>query len=355
MTDKIPSFKEEIDDIHVPIDKLDAIILNTVQASAPKRKRSIQKKVLYGVGAAVAAFGMLVGSATISPVMANFVSQIPVVGSIFSESGERGLEQVSELSLTHVVGESKTVEGNTITIDEVFYDGTRLTIGYSLESKKPLGELYLGSGPDFTVDGKSISHGGSSGETEITPTYRTGIANMEAVDTNFSGQFELGLFFEGQGGERWEFSVPVEEKSSAELVTINHTQQAGNIDLAVSDLEISPLGLRFAYNAITEGNEFPTGSYISFRVVDSSGNELVSSWEGGGQAEIVNGKIHSKGNSLFEPVGDTVKELTVTPYLIYPSEGGGVEIDASGNEKPIDFKPYKGEPVEFKSFTVKLP
>ena len=147
----------------------------------------------------------------------------------------------------------------------------------------------------------------------------------------------------------------MQEKSSAELVTINHTQQAGNIDLTVSNLEISPLGLRFAYNAITEGNEFPTGSYISFRVVDSSGNELVSSWEGGGQAEIVNGEIHSKGNSLFEPVGDTVKELTVTPYLIYPSEGGGVEIDAAGNEKSIEFKPYKGKPVEFESFTVKLP
>ena len=358
MTDKIPSFKEEIDDIHVPIDKLDTIILNTVQASAPKRKRSIRKKVLYGVGAAVAAFGLLVGSATISPVMANFVSQIPVVGSIFGESGERGLEQVSELGLTQVVGESKTIKGNTLTIDEVFFDGTRLTVSYSLESEEPLGEYYLGSGMDFTIDGKSISHGGSSGETEITPTYRTAIDNVDVGSGELPKQFKLGLVFEGKGGERWKFSMPVHEQSSAELVTINHMQRAGSIDLTVSNLEISPLGLRFNYNTLTDENEFPTGdfgSFIAFKAVDSSGNELVISSQGGGQAEIVSGKIHSKGNSLFEPIDDTVKELTVTPYLIMPSEGGGVEIDASGNEKSIDFEPYKGEPVEFKSFTVKLP
>ena len=358
MTDKIPSFKEEIDDIHVPIDRLDTIILNTVQASAPKRKRSIQKKVLYGVGAAVAVFGLLVGSATISPVMANFVSQIPVVGSIFSESGERGLEQVSELGLTQVVGKSKTVNGNTITIDEVFYDGTRLTVGYSLESEEPLGEYYLGSGLDFTIDGKSISYGGSSGETEITPTYRTAIDNVDVASGELPKKFELGLFFEGKGGERWKFSVPVQEQSGAEFVTINHTQRAGSIDLTVSNLEISPLGLRFNYNTLTDENEFPSGefgSFIEFKIVDSSGNELVISSEGGGQAEVVNGKIHSKGNSLFEPVDDIVKELTVTPYLILQSEGGGVEIDAAGNEKPIDFKTYKGKTVEFESFTVILP
>ena len=358
MTDKIPSFKEEIDDIQVPIDKLDAIILNTVQASVPKRKRSIQKKILYGVAAAIAAFGLLIGSATISPVMANFVSQIPVVGSIFSESGERGLEQVSELGLTQVVGESKTVKGNTITIDEVFFDGTRLTVSYSLESEEPLGQYYLGSGADITIDRKSISYGGNSGETEITPTYRTGIDNIEVASGELPKKFELGLIFEGKGGERWKFSVPVQEQSSAEFVTINHRQEAANIDLTISNLEISPLGLRLNYITLTGENESLTesfGSFITFKAVDSLGNELVVSSEGGGQAEIVNGKIHSKGNSLFEPVDETVKELTVTPYLILPSGGGGVEVDAFGNEKLIDFKPYKGEPVEFKSFTVKLP
>ena len=243
------------------------------------------------------------------------MSQIPVVGSIFSESGERGLEQVSELGLTQVVGESKTVKGNTITIDEVFYDGTRLTIGYSLASEEPLGEFYLGSRMDFTIDGKRVSFGGSSGETEITPTYRTGLYNIEPASTDIPEKFTLGLFFEGEGGERWKFSVPVKTQSSAELVTVNHTQQAGGIGLNIPNLEISPVGLRLTYNTVLEENEFLFGAFMTFKVVDSLGNELVVSSEGGGHAEAVNDKIYAKGNSLFEPIDDNVTELTITPYL----------------------------------------
>lgn len=47
-------------------------------------------------------------------------------------------------------------------------------------------------------------------------------------------------------------------------------------------------------------------------------------------------------------------ELTITPYLDWPSGGGGVEFDAAGNETPIDFEPYKGKETKFDSFTVTL-
>src|SRR5699024_6146776 len=97
---------------------LDTIIANTVheQESAQKETRSIRRKLMLSIGAAVATLVLIIGSATVSPVMANFVSHIPVIGSIFSESGDRGLKQVSELGLTEVIGESKTVNGNTMTI-----------------------------------------------------------------------------------------------------------------------------------------------------------------------------------------------------------------------------------------------
>lgn len=355
MTDKIPMFKKEIDDIPVPVDKLDAIIAKTVQESVQKRKWSIGKKLMTSVGAAVATFALLIGSATVSPVMADFVSQIPVVGSIFSESGDRGLKQVSELGLTQVIGESKTVRGNTITIDEVFFDGTRLTVGYSLTSEEPLEEFYVDPGMKVTIDGKNFSFGGSSGETEITPTYRTGIYNIEPSDIEVPEEFKLGLFFEGKGGERWKFSIPVKTQTGAELVTINETQQAGNIGLDISNLEVSPVGLRLTYNTVVEEGEFPLGAYIKFRAVDSSGAELAVSSEGGGYGEHVNGKVYIKGNSLFEPIDENITALTITPYLDLPSAGGGVEFDAAGNEKPIDVKPDKGEEIEFESFTVTLP
>ena len=62
MIDKIPSFKEEINAIHVPVDKLDAIILKTVQEIIPKRKKPLRRKIVYSMAAAVVAFGLLIGS-----------------------------------------------------------------------------------------------------------------------------------------------------------------------------------------------------------------------------------------------------------------------------------------------------
>lgn len=357
MTDKVPMFKEEIDSIPVPVDKLDAIIAKTVQEqeSAPKKKRSIGKKVMLGVGAAVASLALLIGSATVSPVMANIVSNIPILSSIFSESGDPGLKQVSELGLTQVVGESKTVKGITMTIDEVFYDGTRITVGYSLLSEEPLDKFYVDQKTKFTINGKVFSFGGSSGETEITPTYRTGIYNIEPSDIDVPEKFKLGLVFEGKGGERWKFSIPVKTHSEAQFVTINETQHVEGVKLTISNLEMSPVGLRLTYNTVAEENEFHTGAYVSFKAVDSSGNELAISSQGGGYGETVNGKVYTKGNSLFEPIDESVTELTITPYIDLPSGGGGVEIDAFGNETPIDFKPYKGGEIKFDSFTVKLP
>lgn len=356
MTDKTSNFKEEIDHIPVPVDKLDAIIAQTVQEqdSVQKRKPSIRKKLMLSIGAAVATLALIIGSATVSPVMASIVSHIPVLGSIFSESGDRGLEQVSELGLTQVVGESKTVNGHTVTIDEVFFDGTRLTLGYSLTSEKPLEEFYL-EGMNVTIDGKNFSWGGNGGETEVTPTYRTGIYHIEPSDIDVPETFKLGLLFEGKGGEQWKFSIPVKTQSEAQIVTINQTQQAGNIGLNISNLEINPVGLRITYSTVVEENEWPTGAYIKFKAIDSSGNELGVSSEGGGHGEHVNGKIYAKGNSLFEPIDETVTELTITPYLDVPSGGGGVEFDASGNETPIEFEPHEGENIEFESFTVTLP
>ncbi|MCG3087446.1 DUF4179 domain-containing protein [Sporosarcina cyprini] len=354
MSDKIPMFKKEIDDIPVPVDKLDDIITKAVQEGVQKRKRLNGNKLLLSVGAIAATLALLIGSATVSPVMANIVSQIPVLGSIFSESGDPGLKRVSELGLTQVVGESKTVRGNTITIDEVFFDGTRLTVGYSLTSEEPLGEFYLDQGIDFTIDGKKFSFGGNGGETEITPTYRRGIYNIEPSGIDVPEEFKLGLSFEGKGGERWKFFIPVKTQTGAEFVTIDETQQAGGVGLNISTLEISPVGLRLTYNTVAEENEFFSGAYIKFKAVDSSGNELTISSEGGGHSKNENGKIYAKGNSLFEPIDESVTKLTITPYLDLSSVGGGVEFDGAGNETSIDFEPNKEE-IKFDSFTVTLP
>ncbi len=349
--DEIRSFKKEIDNIHVPTEKLDDIILQTVEQHTVIKKRPL-RKVLYGTSAAVIACGVLIGSATISPAMASVVSQIPVIGTIFSDSGDRGLKQVSELGLSNAVGESKTVGDKTITIDEVFYGDTRFTVGFSIESDEPLEEFYLGAGPNLKIDGKDISYGGSFGETAISSTYHTAIAEFDPLD-EIPEQFTLGLHFEGEDGKKWDFSIPVEKETDSKLITVNHQEKVGDIDLTVTDVKLSPAGLLVTYQAWLNSDEYTSGS-IDFNVVDETGRTL-SSHSGTSSIEIIDGKKYMTGTCLLDPVEEGVNELTVTPYTVFPSGGGGVEIDENGNEREIEFKRPTGEEIEFTSFKVKLP
>ena len=66
-------------------------------------------------------------------------------------------------------------------------------------------------------------------------------------------------------------------------------------------------------------------------------------------------KIVFNSRKQFDPLDSNVTELTITPYLVIPSDGGGVEIDENGKEKEVEFKRDSIRPVEFDSFKVKIP
>lgn len=349
MTDRIPSFKKEIDTIHVPIDKLDAIILKTVQGSVPKRKRSLRKKVTYGIVAVVAAFGLLIGSATVSPVMANIVSQLPIIGSIFNTSGDIGLKQVGEMGLTQVVGQSKVMGDVTITIDEVYYDGTRFTIGYSFESEQPFGDVQLPS-PRLSIDGEPIGSSASIGLNDISPTVQTHLLNIHAPD--LPEAFDLDLTFQQGDSEKVDFTIPVSTQTDTKLVSIDNSHEAGSFTLELSNLKISPAGVLLAYNKTFPESEVNhlLSEYITFKVVDELGNELVSR-SGSGAGEIMNGQEYWTSSELYDPIDDHVKELTIIPYLDLPK----AKRDENGNERAIDYSQYNVEDIKFDSVTVKLP
>ena len=317
-----------------------------------RSKQSARKKWGYGIGAAVFAFGLLVASATVSPAMATVVSSIPIIGSIFSESGDSGLELVNEQGLSTKVGTTKNVGGTSITLDEVFYDEIRFTIGFSMKSENPIGD-YLSSGPNITINGKGFSNASGYKETEISPTHRTGIINIDSID-ELPEAFTLGVNFTGEDGKQWNFSTPVNTKSKVQYVAINHTVEDENIDLTVSDLKVSPAGLQFSFNANSEEINSLSKGYLDFKVIDDKGKELISH-SGVSESQIIDGKEHLNGTRRFDPISNDVKNITVIPYIIYQLRESSAKIDALGNETITVIKPYEGTDIEFESFTVTLP
>ncbi|KKE77959.1 DUF4179 domain-containing protein [Bacilli bacterium] len=320
------------------------------------KKNNAKRKLVYAFCSVAAVIAILVGSSYFSPALASSLSQIPIIGSIFANSDLIGLQQAQKKGLTNEIGETQTVNGIAVTLDEILYDQNNITVGLYIESEKELDELYFGAGMDFTIDGNFPSGStGSYGENILSPTTRTAIQEINVTE-EMPENFELGLILHGENGEKWYFSTPVQKITDINKIAVNHSQSVDGVDLKVSELSISPTGLSLSYESSEDETDFELsrGGNIEFKVVDQDGNEITGH-SGGASGELVKNKIVFKSNKHFDPIDSNVSELTITPYVVIPSGGGGVEVDENGNEKELEYKGDMIQPVEFESFKVRIP
>lgn len=329
MTDKIPSFKEEFDSIIVPTEKLDEIISKIGTEKMLKRK--IWSKAAFGVGAAVIACGILISSASVSPAMAQVVSSIPLIGQIYKNLGDIGLKNVSEAGFTEFSGESKTINGITITLGEVYYDDARATASFSIVSEKPIESDYF-----------HISHNWKGG----IPSSNAGVKLSKGSPTNWNGildinyysfnpdTLELGITFEGKQGEFFDFKKEVVKAKYENEIEIAKTQQIDNFKFEIHDIKWGTPGLLISYDAQYKEKNKPTDVIIEysrtvgieFEVIDSTNKRL--------------NEISSKyGKQLFEPLEDDVTELTIIPYA---------KFDIQRRDGQTEWKEYKLEPFKIK-------
>lgn len=349
---------EEFPQNHVRSAIRSGIVQAQEQLDTPRRLRMTngKRKIIYTLSSVAAVFGILIGSSYYSPALASSLSQIPIIGSVFGNSDLIGLQQAQKNGLTNKIGETQTVNGISVTLDEILYDQNNLTIGLFIESEKELDEFYFGAGMDFTINGNSpAGSSGSYGEDTLSATTRTAIQEIN-VREEMPEEFELGLMLHGKNGETWYFSTLIEKIADIHKIPVQHSQTVDGLTLNVTELSFSETGLSIAYESSEEETDFEIsrGGNIEFLVVDQDGNEITGH-SGGATGERVEDRIEFKSSKQFDPVGSHVTELTITPYLVIPSDGGGVEIDANGNETELEYKGDSIQPVDFDSFKVKIP
>lgn len=213
----ISSMKEQFDhfDVFPQAEVRSAIRTGIAQAQeqmdgkvkAPLYKR----KITYLLSCVAAVFGLLFISAQYSPAIATSLSKIPLIGSVFGDSDLMGLQNAYQEGLIDEIGETQTINGISVTLNEVLSDQSNITIGLIIESERELGEHYFGAGMDITINGKlpkAVS--GSYGEEMISSTTRTAI-QMIGITEEMPDQFELGLTLKGEKGEKWHFSTPIKK------------------------------------------------------------------------------------------------------------------------------------------------
>ncbi|MEK5431133.1 DUF4179 domain-containing protein [Lysinibacillus sp. FSL R7-0073] len=343
-----------------PRDEVRAAIARGIQQAdelgeAVILKRKDKRKHLIYVASAVAVFSMTIGRAYVSPTFADTLSKLPIIGSVFKESGLPGLKIASEQGLTKAVGETQTINGISVTVDEVLYDESHITAGITIESDRELSQYYFGAGMNFTINGAQPNVStGSYSENILSPSARTGISTLDVkLVEDMPDTFELGLLLEGENGEKWTFSTPIQKITEIVQIPVNHQQQIDGIQLHVSNISVSPSGISLDYEATVKGTIDHPPATIEFMLTDGQGREIASH-SGGGKAQFDDGIWKLSSTKSFDPAEKNIEKLIITPYLAIPSAGEGIRVDTNNKKTNIPFKPSAYQGVEFQPFSVNI-
>ncbi|CAH1223044.1 hypothetical protein PAECIP111892_05267 [Paenibacillus auburnensis] len=339
-------------------------IIRETNHSIPPVQRKIEVSRTFnkrwGSAVAAAVLGLtLIASGFVSPVMANALKEIPVLGQIYSlwgeNNGDPGVQQAEDF-ITNV-NQSVTHGDVTMNIPTLLFDGTRIlmnitTPGNRLDSEpnSPPSEANKGA---IDVDKFEVLYKGQpllwnyehmDGETassimvEVLSTYYEPLATTQTIQ--FPDQFDLTVNVTLKGYDvPFQFVLPVTSSTPVTVLTSEETKHHDNINLQISKVEITPITTQISVEYKTKSDQsveemlasIPSkykganGSVIALQydIVDEHGVQL---------KPIGYHPISESYNIRFEPFKTLPRTITIKPYLVVspgetpPETKGRVEV-----------------------------
>lgn len=288
--------------------------------SLPKRKSYFR---LYSSAAAVLIIGALMfGASYMSPTVAETMRSVPVIGSIFKMVGDVGTQKGEKEGLTTLLGQQAEINGQVITFTESLYDGSKIHIGYLIESytqeKDMLSTDFL-SDIRFTIDGKGVSYGMSANGKELENGDYAGIISIRIHDS-LPDQFTLGIGSQKDSALNLELEITKQGENRSFLV--NQTVETDDLTMHVDKVTFYPTSTEIAFRQVMDVHTFENKKYewLDYQVVDDQGRVLQPLSGGGLGGPEKDGKLVQSMTYYFEPFEEIPRSLTIKPYLVVGNE-----------------------------------
>jgi hypothetical protein len=287
MKDKEISIKSSLETIQVPTQKLDQIIDDSLFNPPLQKTRS--RKRFYQVAAAVALIiGISTTSMIVSPALANFVAQIPIIGSVFDYFAVDNDEFESYGRFSESVGLSQSSKGIDITIDQAVYDGTNVTISFMLKSEEPLGEA-------IEIAGFPIVKGaeGSNSGMEYEYVENVGYVGLLTITPDFDNDTERAQAYvswkpttiitdtkEIDGNWTFEFAV---SQISGEPIVVDEKVTADGVTVHLKEITLTDVSVNIAYQQLVEPSLLEEWEAVEAELIasDNLGNVYKVPYNGG--------------------------------------------------------------------------
>ncbi len=345
---------ELLNDANMDENDLEEMEVSELEKAKVKKalRKSIRKKRTMnwkkGLLAASIVFGLT--TTTIGITFPTYASQIPIIGDIFRffDEGKDGLyknykEFSNELNLT------QESNGVRVTINDAIFDGKTVTVTYSIDGNKDLGDIIVFDhihvrGSDGAAGSSQVTKVADNQYVGIMTSSVFGLNNPESAkvkwNVNALKNVETGEEVKGN----WSFAFSLQATESSNFV-VGQSAEDNGVKVNIEKVTITPMSFIVYYNQ--EVSEVVNEKWHSVDVELDIRDEFGNTYTGqgnGGTGDLFN---NISWSSTFEKIHEEATKLFITPHVTFRSYNeenhGGVEFTAKGAIKlPIPTKQGQG-------------
>lgn len=302
-----------------------------LENNPPIQKKRRLTGLLMGVVASVL---LIIGSGFISPVMAEALKNIPIIGSIFLNDGDEGLKTASQQGMTMDIDQSVTLDETTLRISELMYDGGRLSMVLTRETENGKPEAFgswwdeMGKNNEvntirFYADSKELNLG--YGMSRAVGEKKDSVILTLSPD-GLPDEFDLGVeVWHIDKQQPFTFNIPVKNRAVDRVIIKSEEPKIhDNIHMSISSLKITPATMQLIVSISGKPGQdikeldrsvpdkYKTGGFINidYEVVNEKG-ELAQLLGGSGSG--TDGVL--KIRYMYEPFPTKPKSITIRPYV----------------------------------------
>ncbi|KOS63154.1 DUF4179 domain-containing protein [Lysinibacillus agricola] len=296
--------KEVINNIDVPLEKLDQAIEKGMHSEKKKSKKVWKTAIV----SSVASVALILGSGFISPKMASVLADVPLIGFMYNiVEHDKGLQ--TALSDDNKVKLNKTVTSNgiAITVEEVVYDGARLNVIFSMPE-------YMDIAPGFLyVNGRELNTGESLRVLEDQDGFR-GLWEFP-INEELPDEFDVTLKFLQVGSTEgeWVFSTPIKKvKNDSHKLVAGQSGKVTGISFGVESVEASTTSTKInvEFAATMEKLFSEEAGVLNATIMDQNGTPLTVLDQSGSGDDKSTTYLY-----LIEPLNKDITEIKIAYYF----------------------------------------
>ncbi|MGG3280978.1 DUF4179 domain-containing protein [Paenibacillus solani] len=288
---------------------------------------------------------VIIVSGFVSPAMASVLKELPYFGSIFQNDvstyvKDIGLNKASEQGMSAQIGQSASDKGITLEIQELIYDGDRLSIGYLQHSENhftvfesPMDDI------EFTIDDKPYNDSISgNGPQPLDSRNGIGLIHLEPLKQKLPDEFVLTIEVGTVGGIKgnWDFSIPVKKTvTGIKTVTPMISSSNGETSMLLKQISFKPGVMNMEYEFRRAASKAGDPMYDVIAITDTG--EVLKQFGGKGNG-YVEGDTHIQyWSGHFDEPKVMPKSITLLPHL-------AGEIPVYGKRVPMKYEPSTDHP-----------